>query len=368
MNEKAVNKLNSVFVNAYKVVGFALLALILVGLFSYLGVQGFFLVNHAWVAPTIVSPVDEHILNLSAKAAEQQVARDRLLAERAEAQARLDDARRTTTAQRAFQARFAIAIAADRQSKARELRAVEALRKDFAEADGEVKESKKAFAGLARTRSSTLLEASLLTREQHLTQNNQLAQIAQSVLSLAQAGVELDNRTHALRREVRSLDYVRRVAAGEEPAGPADISADAVLLTQEHMKSKLEGEKAEELVGALEQRIAAIEAALQRYDQLLASIADSPYLKAIAGDVTVAFVPYENLDQARPGAALYGCGFGFVWCTEVGVVRSVLAGETSMKHPVRHQMLRGTMVEIQLTDTRWARRDILHLGRPPLVL
>ena len=102
--------------------------------------------------------------------------------------------------------------------------------------------------------------------------------------------------------------------------------------------------------------------------QLLKAIEESPYLRAISRNVTVAFVPYENLDNAAPGTPLFGCSLGLLWCHEVGTVREVLEGEVVMKHPIRHTMLRGVMVELKLRDERWARDELLLLGRPPLLL
>jgi len=52
----------------------------------------------------------------------------------------------------------------------------------------------------------------------------------------------------------------------------------------------------------------------------------------------------------------------------VGVVGHALTGEVAVKHPVRQTMLRGVMVELELRDERWAREELLHLGRPPLLL
>src|SRR5690242_3148918 len=149
MNEQLVSKLNKIAVGIYKLLGFGLLALILVGLLSYLSVQGFFLVNHRWLAPTIVSPTDERILQLNTRIAEQAAARDRLIADRNDLKARLDDAERTVVAQTAFQAHFEAALQGDREARWREVSRLMSLSRDYDAAGAEIAESNKAYSGLA---------------------------------------------------------------------------------------------------------------------------------------------------------------------------------------------------------------------------
>jgi hypothetical protein len=105
-----------------------------------------------------------------------------------------------------------------------------------------------------------------------------------------------------------------------------------------------------------------------RYETLIASLRASPYLKAIEKNLTVAFVPYENLPHAQQGTPLYACAARLFWCREVGVIGKLLEGEVSLKHPIRQYMLRGVMVELQLSDEPAAREDLLHLSRPPMLL
>ena len=71
MKEQIAAKLNATVVAVYKWIGMAALALILAGLVSYLGLQGFFVLSRSWVAPTIVSPTDRQILDLNAQIALQ---------------------------------------------------------------------------------------------------------------------------------------------------------------------------------------------------------------------------------------------------------------------------------------------------------
>lgn len=81
----------------------------------------------------------------------------------------------------------------------------------------------------------------------------------------------------------------------------------------------------------------------------------------------MAFVPYDNIENVEAGESLYGCSLGLFWCTRVGSIARILNGEVTRKHPIRNLILRGAMVEIELGDPRWARKELLHIGGAPLL-
>ncbi|XXF81082.1 hypothetical protein P2318_15360 [Myxococcaceae bacterium GXIMD 01537] len=365
MNQQLANKLNSLTVSVYKVLGSLLLGLILLGLITYLGTQAFFLINRGWAAPTIISPTDPNILQLSAQAAQQASARDKLLSERREVQGRLEDAIRVSEAEHSFQQRFGGALAAQREAQDLTLQKLNSLRAEYYRARKEISESNRAYAGLARGRTDALFGARLVSQEEHLTTQHQLAQMAQTNLALSQNAVELDARLEALRRELRGLDAAQAGLDGKDALGR---TPDVLLLEREYTRSTLERARADSSRQNLGEDLRALDLAVTRYEQLIATIQSSPYLRAMAGNLAVAFVPYENLENATPGTALYACSGPLVWCHEVGTVGKVLEGEVSVKHPIRQHFLRGVMVELRLQDSAAARNQLLHLGRPPLLL
>lgn len=365
MNQRLVNKLNTTIVNVYKTCGTMLLGLILLALLTYLSVQGFFLVSHGWVVPTIVSPTDANILQLNTQAAQQAAARDKLLSERREAQAKLEDAARIASTERTFQKRFRLALSEQREARDATLRRLASLRREYEHTEGEVSESNRAYAGLARGRTEALYGARLVDQEERLTTQHQLAQMAQTNLSLAQSGVELETQVESLQRELRGLDAARSGLDGGKAEG---MTPDVLLLEREFTRSALELARAESTLQGLREDVSALDASIARYDALLASIQNSPYVRAISGNLTVAFVPYDNLENAKPGTPLYACAAKMVWCRVVGRVGEPLEGEVSVKHPIRQHFLRGVMVELHLSDTDAAREELLHLGRPPLFL
>jgi len=360
-DKKLVNRLNSAIVAAYKAMGFAVLAMILAGLLAYLGTHGFFLVNRSWVSPTIVSPSDENILELNARSAAQAADREDLVGQRLELRARLDDARRIVESEEGFQERFTAAVKGDRNFRARELRELLALREKQVKARAEFDNATLPYAGMAKSRAEALQAASLVDRESFLTTNHQLAQIGHSNLLLAEKEVDLDTRITALRRDIQAIDSLGSAGTQGNPGG----SLDVLRLQKELSDSELELARAKELVVVLEENLRNIDGSIERYDHLLAAIKSSPYLKAIEGNLMVAFVPYDNIDSVQPGIPLYGCKAGFLWCTRVGSVARILDGEVTRRHPIRNIVLRGAMLEVELEDPKWAQKDLLHVGSAP---
>ncbi len=82
----------------------------------------------------------------------------------------------------------------------------------------------------------------------------------------------------------------------------------------------------------------------------------------------VAFVPYGNMDDVHPGAALYGCALEMLFCHRVGTIVEVLQGEVSFKHPHREKAVRGQMIVVDLKDKDAAEDDVLFVGSRPLLL
>ncbi|NMO15456.1 hypothetical protein HPC49_10755 [Pyxidicoccus fallax] len=366
MNQRVANKVNSILVSAYKFMGSVLLALILLGLISFLTVQGFFMVSRGWVSPTVVSPTDPEILTLNTQVAAQTSARDHVLAERRTVENRMADAERIIAAERSFQQRFQVALAGEKTSRDKVARRLASLQREYLEAREEIVQSNRAFSGLTRVRTDALYGARLLEQEDKLTINHHLAQLAQSNLSLAQTSVDLETRLESLQRESLGLAAVQK-GLGKDTT-PDGMTTDVLLLEREHTHSVLEMARAEATLKSLREDLKALDEVAQRYDMLIASLRASPYLRAIEKNLTVAFVPYENLKNAEVGTPLYACTAKLFWCHEVGVVGNALEGEVSIKHPIRQYMLRGLMVEIQLTDDASAREDLLHLSRPPMLL
>ena len=360
---------NKLVVSAYKAIGFAVLTAILVGLASYLIVNVYYLFSTAWIQPTIVSPTDEKILALSTQLAQQSSSREKLFADRATIAATLEDTSRVIAVQEGFQESFKSAVKADLAARQTELHKLSRLTRDYQHARSEIVRSSRLYAGLTRERSKEMHAAKLIGDDGLINGNYQAAQIANSNLALAEKAVDIDTRKAELEREATALnDTIANLSPKDLRGAAGQLSYDVLRIKQEFMKSVLEAQKARDTREALKKSVAAMDNALGRYDRILKSLQESPYLLAAEHNATIAFVPYDNLSAVAPGVSLYGCSLGLVWCHEVGKVVRTFPGEVSVKHPIHSSMLRGVMVQIELKDPGAAQNKVLFARSRPFLL
>jgi hypothetical protein len=301
-------------------------------------------------------------LQLNTERAQQESARDKLRADRAELVARLHDSERIITVQQQFQEGCGRAVQADRRARADELAKLNSLTHSYVHAKSEIEVSNEAYSRLSRQRGQDLAAANLIAEEAQINSDYQLAQIAHANLTLEEKGVELDTKTALLHREEQAL------ANALAPRIDADLSYDALRIRQEYQRSVLEMRRAQEDHEAIARGIAALDSVIARYDHILGTIQKSPFLRAIDRRVTVAFVPYTNLPGLGQGEPLFGCRLQVLACAAMGKVVEVLPGEVVVKHPLHNTLLRGQMVQIELSNGSAAEQPVLFAGRPPLFL
>lgn len=365
----AVDTLNRLVVSAYKLFGFAVLSVLLVGMVSFIGTNAFFFLNHTWVQPTIVSPSDDRVLALSGQLSQAFSSRDRLQADRGELTARLAAAERSVAAHEAFREEFRQVIAAEAASRREELRRLESLRAGFHGAKAQIVGAGTRYSEVSRERLEQLRAAKLVDTESYLGTAHQLMQIAQAGLSLDETDAQLEGRAIALRRDVRALDAMSHaIGEGGVPRASDQLSYDVFRMKEEFARAGVELARARAEREAIATSLEANEAALARFDHSLKGFEQSPLLQAVDARLTLAFVPYENLGAAREGAPLQACALAFVWCHRVGRIVEVVQGEVFGHHPLRNVPARGLMVRVELAEPASANERLLFAGSPPLFL
>jgi hypothetical protein len=195
-------------------------------------------------------------------------------------------------------------------------------------------------------------DAHLIDQKSMLGGNFQLAQITSSNLSIAERQADLERQAAELGQQTNSLDALMHQR-------DSALSYDVLKIKRDYDTSKLA------LARAMEAKTT-LAASLVRQDEIIAGLKKSGYLRALDDHATVALVPYGNLENTKPGTALYACRIAMVWCHEVGTVVEVLPGEVTFKHPKRDTMLRGQMVELKLDDASAGESDVLFAGGRPL--
>lgn len=338
-------------VSAYRMLGFAILTIIVVVLIGYIANTMFFYLSSSWVVPMQVSATDEKVVALQAQLAEQQNSRDRLADE-------LSQAERSIAAQQSFQLEFAKAIKMDLDGRKAALDRVRALANNAASTRRAIKSQNAAYAGNARRRMKQEYDAGLIDRNAMLSGGVQLAALTSSNLSLAERQAEFETRAAELEATTKSLDAILSNVDGDSA-----LSYEVLRIKQEYAASRLD------LAKAIEARNT-IKASLTRQDKIVSKLKGSSYLRAVEDGAAVAFVPYTNLSNVEKGTGVYACKVGMVFCHHVGEVLEVLQGEVQFKHPQRDKMLRGQMVEMKLDeeDDDAAAGDVLYVGGKPLFI
>ncbi len=347
----ASSKAAKLVVSTYRMIGFAILTLIVVVLLGYIATTTFYFFSRSWISPVAVSASDERVVALKSELAAQLNKRQTIVDE-------LDQAERAIAAEQSFQLEFARAIQHDLDGRNAALGRVRTLARTAAVARAEIRKTNTAYASSSKRRLADELAAGLIDRHDMLAGNLQLAQISSSNLSIAERQAEFEGRAAELASETKALDAI----LGDKVTSAA-LSYDVLKIKHDYETSKLELAKEVQSRNSLK-------ASLVRQDQIVDAVKQSAYLRAIADHATVAFVPYANLDGVKHGVALYACRVGMVVCHQVGTVVEVLPGEVTFKHPRRDKMVRGQMVELKLAEGEdsAAEDDVLFVGARPLFL
>jgi len=367
--------LRKLIVSSYKVAGFVILLGILAGLASYVVMTLFYYGSSSWMAPVILSPGDRRVLELTAQLAQQQGLRDTLAAQRLDMVARLKDAERTAIAEEEFQRGFAKAVEADISDRKTSLAKLHALRKSYGVTGREIAEANGNFSDLSKERLAEMYAAKLISKDDMVKGNLQIAELASVNLGLNERGTMLDDQMTLLGRQAGSLSLVAdslktpgAVATLPSHADAKQTSRDALTVWREYELSVLAAQRSRDAQTALKDGIASIDVNLARYDAIIGAIKETPHLKASDHHLSIAFVPYDNLANAKPGRPLYACRLNIVVCRRVGKVGKTLDGEVTGAHPLQKIDLRGVMVGLELDDIQSAQEPVLHVGRAPFLL
>ena len=269
-------------VTAYRLLGFGILTIIVIVLVGYITTTAFFYMSNRWIVPLAVSPTDDKVLALEGTLAERQNQRDQTAA-------LLDDAERQIIVQQAFQAEFAKAIQSDLADRKAALERVRELSVAAASTRVAIRRSNSAFASASQSRMAQEYQAGLIDRTAMLSGKFQLAQITNSNLSLAERQADYETRAIDLEAQTRSLEAL---LANRQTTDP--LSYDVLKIKQEFETSRLQTQKAIDTRDTLK-------IALARQDKLLATLKQTSYLRALDDHAQVAFVPYDNLEQAVEG-------------------------------------------------------------------
>jgi len=361
--------LNGLVVSVYKAMGFVVLTVILLGLGSFIILSSFFYANRTWVAPIVISRTDERALAVNAQLAQQMTLRDKLNAEQAELQARMAEADRNILSTELFGQEFRAVADAELAARRAELRQMQTLRADFSKRRAGISRSNREFSRVSKSRADQLLAARLVDGDTYASVGHQLSQVAKDEINLAQTQVQIDSRITSLKRDIEALQsVVRDVGASPGSGQSGSLSYDVLKMKEDYTQKIAQQAKAQADRDVIAQALAVNANSMVRYDKLIATTRESPFLLAMNDKVFVAFVPYDNLHKVDEGVSLYGCHLGVVLCSPVGEVVELMVGEVSGQQPMSRHAERGLLVRINLKNPLWAKERVLFVGRAPLFM
>ncbi|MFT3694576.1 MAG: hypothetical protein QM831_15615 [Kofleriaceae bacterium] len=183
---------------------------------------------------------------------------------------------------------------------------------------------------------------------------------------------QLDAEQLEIKAQLEEID--RSVAADDKFLAEVGTSVDAPktpdqwLVRRELERAKLDKDNQAGKKAPLASKLDSIGKRIKEQKELVAKLEQSPYLRAADHNITLAFVPYENLRNVKLGTKLYSCSWGLVNCSRVGKVKATIDGEVENIHPHDETIRRGVLVEIELSTPSAAEANVLFAGGKPLWL
>ena len=331
----------------YRVFAIAVLYLVLIGIFGYAWIMGFYAVNTSWAAPVILAASDEKSLDFREKLVTSQQTIEDLKVDTNKLQTGLAEMKAHRAALLALAPQLRDAIAREKAHNTTAGPALEQLDKqklaDNAKTQkvlGQLKEvevniNKDLAAGLI-TKGDAAQQLSALNQAQDAYTDSKIAEVllTDSVLDKTTTGTN-------------TLNVLEKQAELQSEVAQLDI-AISVAEKQFYEESRQ----------------------IARLREAIATAKQSPYyLNASGGQILYfAFVPYDNQAHATVGSSIYDCYLNMILCRHVGTVKAMFPGEEQAIHPIFKTQIRGFMIQMTLDHAESAKSKTVFLGRKPVLL
>jgi hypothetical protein len=302
----------------------------------------------SFAVPTILSPSSPEVAATTLKLGELHVERVRALAEiegidadlsgAEQAVHRLQELKRTSTDALHWTSRMTTQKAT---MSAEELEALASQKRVISDMLAEQQD--------LTSRAQKDVAAGLISRTEFSRQQQSLSQVQLALLDNARA---MSKGQSAL---VESQLAQQALAEQSAPQMPELVTRQEQMIRVDLEIVRIEAERRAK--GA--QRDALVERVAQ-VDEMVQQIEERPLFQALEHDLELAFVPYTQLAGVAPGAGVYDCLWGLVWCQPVGTVAQMVQGEVVQADPWGSQV-RGEYVVLNLTDHAAARAKTLRI-------
>lgn len=330
----------------YRVIAITVLYLVLIGIFAYAFVMGFYALNGSWAAPIILTASDEKSLDFRDKLVTSQQTLEDLKVDTDKLQGGIAEMTKHRAALLALEPELKKAIVREQthdritgpelaaldQQKAADNSATEEVLKQMQQVRSEIQ---KDLANGLITKGDATSQLAALNQAKGAYTDSKIAEVllTDSVLQKTTTGTD-------------SLDVLDKQAELQSEAAQLDVE---INVAEKQMKE--EGEQISRLRDAIQ------------------TAKQSPYYLISSGDQRLffAFVPYDNRASAELGAPVYDCYLNMIFCSRVGVIEHKFTAEEDATHPIYKTIVRGFLIQLKLDHARPAKSKTLFLGRKPLL-
>ena len=336
----------SVTVSVYRTVAAIVLFGVLFGVAGYGFYQAFYVASTSWVAPVLVSPSNDRILEMTSALVTSQQALDTVTLDRNRLEQSLTEMFREKTELLGLDSQLSSAL---KRQKSNNMTAGTELVQMNAQKRDDITTSAKLSSEIEATSDQIEKDrqAGLITKGEAAQQR---ASIAQFHNSLTDSKVE----------EILLRDSVRSKTT-------TDIDTLQVLSKRADLKAAVAQLVINISIGM--QQLSTDKSQIVAMGRAIAVVKESPFYLATQGNgkLGFAFVPYENQAQAKPGALVYDCYLNMMVCRVVGTVKHVFSDEQHVIHPIFKTDIRGFFVRLELDNSESIKSKTLFLGRKPLL-
>ena len=198
-------------------------------------------------------------------------------------------------------------------------------------------------------------------------QSSQL-NFAQTERQVAELRAEITARKNEFSMMDQSIAYLSSLknAMNGKPITAVGTGQTAyVPLTNQIMEVRQIRSNASAEIAATAHAVPSLENTISVLEKGIAALEMSPMIRAVTKPVNVLFVPYDNIDAYGESQPLYACAVTIFWCSKIGETGKAISGEITTTHPFFGKPIRGQFVEANLSDPTAAKKEIIHVGRPP---
>lgn len=346
--------INNTVVGVYRRLAFFTLAAFFTGVVCYISLIVFYTLSSSWAAPITLSPTQEKVLTYQPQIATLEVSVNK---QRVDLQTAI--ATEGAIVEQLAQAEK-LAVRIDDAYK----QEMELLSKTSQSMTRVLREKQSSIAqGNATLRSvkdllrqtDQELAAKLITADQAAQRKIVLQSAVGSLVTERADAIQLGYQTEVMSGSARTL--------GGESSSIAAISSIKQALDVRAMISQLKIQ-----LETTKQSIVMLKQDITNNERVLNVAKLSPYYKALREEVTVAFVPYDNLESMEVGDKVYDCYLQVLVCRKVGKVVTLYDAEEHAKHPLFKTDMRGRLVEIKFTDPDSSKSQVVFIGGKPLLL